>query len=121
VGVSARQFPRLGRGWVVAKWYGQSAPGSFVKVVEPFGSLAPPESPELLWKEIQAAKLTDEEIHKVTWENACKFFNWDPFVQVAKESATVGALRAGASDVDTTRMSRGEWRARNEALGVGAP
>jgi hypothetical protein len=32
----------------------------------------------------------------------------------------VGALRARAPDVDVTRMSRQEWRKRNEAAGVGA-
>ncbi len=53
---------------------------------------------------------TDEEIHKITWENACRFFDWDPFEHTPKEQATVGALRALATDVDTTRMSRAEWR-----------
>ena len=47
---------------------------------------------------------TDEEIHKITWENACRFFDWDPFKHTPKEQATVGALRALARDVDTTRM-----------------
>jgi hypothetical protein len=32
----------------------------------------------------------------------------------------VGALRARAHDVDVTRMSRHEWRKRNEAAGIGA-
>jgi hypothetical protein len=31
----------------------------------------------------------------------------------------VGALRARANDVDTTRMSREEWRKKNEAAGIG--
>ena len=29
------------------------------------------------------------------------------------------ALRAQATDVDTTRMSKAEWRERNEAAGIG--
>ena len=38
-----------------------------------------PESPEFAWKEFQDAGCTDEEIHKITWENSCRFFDWDPF------------------------------------------
>ena len=36
---------------------------------------------------------SDDEIHKITWENACRFFDWDPFAHTPKEQATVGALR----------------------------
>jgi predicted TIM-barrel fold metal-dependent hydrolase len=78
-----------------------------------------PESPEVAWSEFQAAGVPDDEIHKITWENASRFFNWDPFVHVKREDATVGALRAAAADVDTTRMPRAEWRRRNEAAGIG--
>jgi hypothetical protein len=31
----------------------------------------------------------------------------------------VGALRDMASDVDTTRMPRAEWKKRNELVGIG--
>ena len=53
-----------------------------------------PESPEYAWKEFQDSGCTDEEIHKITWENACRFYGWDPFKHTPKEQATVGALRA---------------------------
>jgi predicted TIM-barrel fold metal-dependent hydrolase len=79
-----------------------------------------PESPEFTWNEFQQAGVTDEqEINKITWENACRFFDWDPFKHTPKEQATVGALRALAPDVDVSRMSRDEWRKRNEAAGIG--
>jgi predicted TIM-barrel fold metal-dependent hydrolase len=78
-----------------------------------------PESPELLWSELGAAQVPDDEINKITWENSCRFFGWDPFTHVAKEQATVRALRALATDVDTTRMPRAEWRKQNEAAGLG--
>ncbi|OHV22653.1 amidohydrolase [Parafrankia soli] len=78
-----------------------------------------PESPEFVWNELQNAGVPDAEIHQITWENSARFFNWDPFSHVPKEQATVGALRAQAADVDVTRMSRAEWRRRNEAAGVG--
>jgi predicted TIM-barrel fold metal-dependent hydrolase len=78
-----------------------------------------PESPEFAWKELQDAGCTDEEIHKITWQNACRFFDWDPFKHTKKEDATVAALRGLAADVDVTRMSRVEWKERNEAAGIG--
>ena len=45
--------------------------------------------------------MPDEDINKITWENACRFFNFDPFTHIPKDQATVGALRAQAGDVDT--------------------
>jgi predicted TIM-barrel fold metal-dependent hydrolase len=78
-----------------------------------------PNSPELAFQEFTDAGCTDEEIDKITWQNACRFFDWDPFKHTPKEQATVGALRAQSPDVDTTRMPREEWRKRNEAAGVG--
>jgi predicted TIM-barrel fold metal-dependent hydrolase len=68
-----------------------------------------PDAPEWLEKEFSAADCTDAEIHKMTWENGCRFYNWDPFAEVPRERATVGGLRALATDVDTTIRGRGEW------------
>ena len=78
-----------------------------------------PESPEFAWKELQDAGCADDEIDKITWQNACRFFDWDPFKHTARDDATVGALRARATDVDVTRMPRAEWKKRNEAAGIG--
>jgi predicted TIM-barrel fold metal-dependent hydrolase len=78
-----------------------------------------PESPEVLWREIQAAGASDADIDKITWQNALRFFDWDPFAHLAKEQCSVGALRALTPDVDTTRMSKDEWRKQNEAAGIG--
>ena len=72
-----------------------------------------PESPEFAWKEFQDAGCRDEEIHKITWENACRFYGWDPFAHTPKEQATVGALRALARDVDVTAdVARGMAQAQ---------
>jgi predicted TIM-barrel fold metal-dependent hydrolase len=68
-----------------------------------------PDAPEQMVGELRAAGGTDDEIHKIAWENACRFFAWDPFALVPREQATVGALRAQATDVDTTVRSRTEW------------
>lgn len=65
------------------------------------------------------AGATDEEVHKITWQNASRFFNWDPFLTVPKDQGTVGALRALAKDIDTTCRPKEEWRRRNEEAGIG--
>jgi predicted TIM-barrel fold metal-dependent hydrolase len=78
-----------------------------------------PESPEFALKELNDASCTDEEIDKITFENACKFFGWDPFKHTPRDQASVGALRSLATDVDTTRMGRDEWKIRNESAGIG--
>jgi predicted TIM-barrel fold metal-dependent hydrolase len=74
-----------------------------------------PRSPEMLMDECQAAGLTDAQIHKISWENACRFFRYDPFAHIPRERATVGALRATATDVDTSETSKAEYRRRFEA------
>ena len=42
----------------------------------------------------------DDEVAKITHENAMRIFSFDPFAHVSKEEATVAALRAQARDVD---------------------
>jgi len=78
-----------------------------------------PFSPEYTWDEFQETGVRDDEIPKITYENSCRFFDWDPFKHTAKEQASVGALRALAKDVDVTRQSRSEWKKQNEAAGIG--
>jgi len=68
-----------------------------------------PDAPERVLAELEAAGADDAEIDKITWQNASRFFEWDPFATVAKDQATVGALRARATDVDTSIRSRKEW------------
>ena len=71
-----------------------------------------PNSPELLKAELDEAGLTDGEIAKITWENAARFFRYDPFQHIAKSDATVAALRARAGDVDTNETSKEEYKRR---------
>ena len=59
--------------------------------------------------------LSDDDIDKITWKNVARFCSYDPFAVIPKEQATVGALRALSPDVDTSVISRKEWRARYEA------
>jgi len=74
-----------------------------------------PNAPEFLLEECNDAGLTDDEIDKITYKNVARFCSYDPFAVIPKEQATVGALRAQAGDVDTSIVSRKEWRARYEA------
>jgi predicted TIM-barrel fold metal-dependent hydrolase len=79
-----------------------------------------PQSPEILHQELEAAGVSDEERHLIGWKNACRFFNFDPFVELTQEQATVGALRARARDVDISTTSRSEYRRRYEAALAGS-
>ena len=67
-----------------------------------------PTAPEDIWKSLQAAAVPDNEINLITWENACRFYSFDPFEHRAREECTVGALRALSPDVDTTPKSFGK-------------
>jgi predicted TIM-barrel fold metal-dependent hydrolase len=68
-----------------------------------------PHSPEMLSKALQAAAVPDDEVRKITHENAMRIFSFDPFAVRAKEQSTVGALRAeaAAASVDVSIKSAG--------------
>jgi predicted TIM-barrel fold metal-dependent hydrolase len=71
-----------------------------------------PRSPEMVWDELTDAECTDDEIELITWKNASEFFDYDPFAVIDREHATVAALRATATDVDTSETSRREYQRR---------
>lgn len=58
-----------------------------------------PESPENLWNAI--GSMPDRIINKITHENAMRHYHFDAFARRPKEKATVAALRAEATHVDT--------------------
>jgi len=74
-----------------------------------------PTSPEFLMNEFVGAGLSDAEIDMITWKNAQSFYGLDLFKDISKEQASVGALRALATDVDTSTTSKDEYRRRYEA------
>ena len=59
-----------------------------------------PKAPETLWASL--AGIPDDDIHKITWRNTTRHFQYDPFKHIPKEQCTVGALRARAKHVDLT-------------------
>jgi len=77
-----------------------------------------PNAPEFVHAELTGAGCTDVEFDKITWQNTCRFFGWDPFRHISRSDANVSALRANASDVDTTIRTKHEWRALYEATRV---
>jgi predicted TIM-barrel fold metal-dependent hydrolase len=70
-----------------------------------------PSSPELLMDTFVRTGVTDPvEVNKISHENALRWYGYDPFSVVPKDQATVGALRALATDVDTGIRTRAEFR-----------
>ena len=58
--------------------------------------------------ELTAVGADDTDINKITWQNACNVFSWDPFARTPREQASVAALRAKATDVDVSIRPRKE-------------
>ncbi|MEZ5169386.1 MAG: amidohydrolase family protein [Acidimicrobiia bacterium] len=73
-----------------------------IEVDYPHSDSTWPQTPERLWGEFSGTDLTDAEINQITHENAMRFFRYDPFSVRSRERCTVAALRAEATDVDTT-------------------
>jgi hypothetical protein len=46
--------------------------------------------------------VSDSDIEKMTYQNALRWFRYDPFAHRPKEQCTVGALRAEADGVTTS-------------------
>jgi predicted TIM-barrel fold metal-dependent hydrolase len=64
-----------------------------------------PTSPEALMKSLDG--VPDDEIRKITHENAMRIFQYDPFSVIPKEQCTVGALRGRAAGWDISERSFG--------------
>jgi predicted TIM-barrel fold metal-dependent hydrolase len=77
-----------------------------------------PEAPEEL-SEV-AADVPDAELAKITYENACRWYSFDPFVHRSKELSKVGALRTEAKghDVSIQSMDKGRFE-RRPAMALG--
>ena len=61
-----------------------------------------PGAPEELWEVLTANDVPDEDINKMTYENAMRWYSFDPFQHIAREQATVGALRKAAEGHDVS-------------------
>ncbi|MCU1452284.1 MAG: amidohydrolase 2 [Acidimicrobiales bacterium] len=77
-----------------------------------------PTAPEEL--EAVMAGVPDDEVNKITFENACRWFHFDPFADRTKEQSTVGALRAEAAghDVSVRAYDQGRYE-RQKGVEIG--
>ena len=76
-----------------------------------------PGAPEQLDEVLKEHHVTDVEINKMTYQNAMRWYHWDPFTHITKEQATVGALRKAAEghDVSIQALSKKEKTGANFA------
>ena len=74
-----------------------------------------PRSPEVLWPSLDG--VPDDDINKMTHENAMRAFAWDFQPSRPRERCTVGALRAEAQDVDLSMMQGGGGTAAHKEGG----
>jgi predicted TIM-barrel fold metal-dependent hydrolase len=75
-----------------------------------------PEAPEELAR--HAADVPDDELSKMTWENAARWYSFDPFRHRSKDRCTVGALRAEAAGHDVSVRSYDKGRYERTGKGV---
>ncbi len=77
-----------------------------------------PEAPEEL--AAVAADVSDEDLAKIGYGNACRWYSFDPFAHRAKEDCTVAALRAEAGDHDVSIRSLDKGRyERRKGIEIG--
>jgi predicted TIM-barrel fold metal-dependent hydrolase len=74
-----------------------------------------PEAPEELAAVMEG--VPDDEVNKITFENACRWYSYDPFAHRPRERSTVGALRAEAGDHDVAIRSFDQGR-REHRVGI---
>ncbi|OBF16242.1 amidohydrolase family protein [Mycobacterium sp. ACS4331] len=77
-----------------------------------------PGAPEELMAVFDTYDVTDDEINKITHENAMRLYHFDPFTHIPKDQATVGALRKAAEghDVSIRALSHHESRGDKHSL-----
>jgi predicted TIM-barrel fold metal-dependent hydrolase len=64
-----------------------------------------PTAPEELSAVFAANDVPDDHVRKMTYENAMRWYSFDPFAHVPRDEATVGALRRKAAGHDVSIMS----------------
>jgi predicted TIM-barrel fold metal-dependent hydrolase len=65
--------------------------------------------------------VSDADLDKITHQNACRWYSFDPFVHLAKEQATVGALRelARGRDIATRSFDKGRFERSGKGIDLG--
>ncbi|MGI8663420.1 MAG: amidohydrolase family protein [Acidimicrobiales bacterium] len=78
-----------------------------------------PEAPEELAHVM--AGVSDEDVNKITHENAMRWYSFDPFAHRSRETSTVGALRAGVPghDVSVRSYDKGRFERTHKGADLG--
>jgi predicted TIM-barrel fold metal-dependent hydrolase len=78
-----------------------------------------PKAPEELFS--VAADVPRAELNKITYENAMRWYSFDPFAHRSKEKSTVGALRAEAAghDVEIRPFDKGRFQRSGHGTNLG--
>ena len=78
-----------------------------------------PNAPEEL--DAVMAGVPDEQVRKITFENACRWYSFDPFGQRSRERSSVGALRAEAAghDVSVRSFDKGRFERSHKGADLG--
>jgi predicted TIM-barrel fold metal-dependent hydrolase len=79
-----------------------------------------PEAPEELLDVFTTHGVPANEVALITHENAMRWYNYDPFAHVARQDATVGALRASAKGHDVSIASYDQGRHRGHSTDLGS-
>jgi hypothetical protein len=68
-----------------------------------------------------ATDVPDEELSRITYENACRWYSFDPFTHRSKDRSTVGALRAEAvgHDVSIRSLDKGRYERKEKGVAIG--
>ncbi|ORV16635.1 amidohydrolase family protein [Mycobacterium celatum] len=81
-----------------------------------------PGAPEQLHSVLTENAVPDDEINKMTYQNAMRWYHFDPFSRIPKEQATVGALRHAAQGHDVSiRPLSHKKNSEQAAAGAEAP
>ncbi len=78
-----------------------------------------PEAPEEFAAACERYGVTDDEIDKITFENAMKWYQFDPFSIRPREQCTVGALRAEVAGHDVSVKSYDTGRFERSDISLG--
>lgn len=78
-----------------------------------------PEAPEELAQ--VAADVPEDELNKITFENACRWYSFDPFQHRSREDSTVAALRreAAGHDVSIRSFDKGRFERTGKGIDIG--
>jgi predicted TIM-barrel fold metal-dependent hydrolase len=78
-----------------------------------------PHAPEELAE--VAVDVSDDDLDKMTYRNAMRWYSYDPFTHTPKDQATVGALRARAAghDVEIRSFDKGRFERTGQGIDLG--